>query len=115
MGCRAHAQRGRQRGGRTCSILCFDLHIPFLLIILNLSPHYDNCNKANMLIELDGITNKFICSVRIYSSSSSSSSDQNVNFQHNVWHLSKQAGPRAWREATARLNKIFFTQISTAH
>ena len=46
-------------GGRTCSILCFDLHIPPLLIIVNLNRHYDNCNKVNLFIELDGVTNKF--------------------------------------------------------
>ena len=91
-------------GGRTCSILCFDLHIPPLLIIVNLNRHYDNCNKVNMLIELDGISNKFDvqCSMLFYfepetdtDSSSPSSSDENVNFEHNVWRPSKQAGPRA--------------------
>ena len=39
-------------GGRTCSILCFDLHIPPLLIIVNLNRHYDNCNTVNLFIVL---------------------------------------------------------------
>ena len=102
MGCWAHAQRCRQRGGRTCSILCFDLHIPLLLIIVNLSPHYDNCNKINMVIELDVSTNKFSFSIRCSSILSlkltqapSSSSHENVNFEQNVCRPSKQAGPTA--------------------
>ena len=50
-------------GGRTCSILCFDLHIPPLLIIVNLNRHYDNCNKVNLFIVLDGVS-KFSFSTR---------------------------------------------------
>ena len=49
-------------GGRTSSILCFDLNIP-ASIIINLRSHNDNCNKVNLFIVLDGVS-KFSFSTR---------------------------------------------------
>ena len=40
-------------GGRTSSILCFDLNIP-ASIIINLRSHNDNCNKVNFTKVLRG-------------------------------------------------------------